>query len=104
ACLFCRPPVLPSFPTRRASDLSAWRALYFKPGQATPVTTDDPDVQRGHYLVEVAGHCTACHTPRNRWGATDLARSLQGAVMPDRSEEHTSELQSRANLVCRLLL
>src|SRR5690606_1002077 len=27
--------------------------------------------------------CTACHTPRNRWGATDLARSLQGAVMPD---------------------
>src|SRR5690606_39569289 len=28
-----------------------------------------------------------------------------GAVLPDpRSEEHTSELQSRENLVCRLLL
>ena len=26
------------------------------------------------------------------------------AVLPDRSEEHTSELQSRRNLVCRLLL
>src|SRR3990167_4367846 len=25
-------------------------------------------------------------------------------VMPDRSEEHTSELQSQSNLVCRLLL
>src|SRR5690606_8720575 len=71
------------FPYDQRWLLSAWRALYFKPGQATPVTTDDADVQRGHYLVEVAGHCTACHTPRNRWGATDLARSLQGAVMPD---------------------
>src|SRR5690606_41747248 len=28
---------------------------------------------------------------------------LQGAVLGDRSEEHTSELQSRENLVCRLL-
>src|SRR5690606_41922741 len=27
-----------------------------------------------------------------------------GAKMADRSEEHTSELQSRENLVCRLLL
>src|SRR2546427_5776267 len=26
------------------------------------------------------------------------------AFMPDRSEEHTSELQSQSNLVCRLLL
>src|SRR2546426_6278608 len=27
-----------------------------------------------------------------------------GTVVPDRSEEHTSELQSPCNLVCRLLL
>src|ERR1039457_7591468 len=27
-----------------------------------------------------------------------------GAPVPDRSEEHTSELQSPCNLVCRLLL
>src|SRR5690606_41717480 len=27
-----------------------------------------------------------------------------GILTPDRSEEHTSELQSRENLVCRLLL
>src|SRR2546430_12743775 len=27
-----------------------------------------------------------------------------GGVRPDRSEEHTSELQSQSNLVCRLLL
>src|SRR3712207_8574021 len=29
---------------------------------------------------------------------------LSGASRPDRSEEHTSELQSRQYLVCRLLL
>src|SRR5207247_10378919 len=27
-----------------------------------------------------------------------------GVMVPDRSEEHTSELQSRVDLVCRLLL
>src|SRR5690625_6741342 len=29
---------------------------------------------------------------------------VRGAVVHDRSEEHTSELQSRGHLVCRLLL
>src|SRR5260370_9918130 len=31
-------------------------------------------------------------------------RALAGRPRPDRSEEHTSELQSHLNLVCRLLL
>src|SRR5438445_5283385 len=31
-------------------------------------------------------------------------RSISASIMPDRSEEHTSELQSRQYLVCRLLL
>src|SRR2546427_4383854 len=29
---------------------------------------------------------------------------LEARVTPERSEEHTSELQSQSNLVCRLLL
>src|SRR5687768_18068878 len=33
-----------------------------------------------------------------------LARSIAAAGARDRSEEHTSELQSRLHLVCRLLL
>src|SRR5438132_3839871 len=32
------------------------------------------------------------------------ARSRRGACPPTRSEEHTSELQSHSDLVCRLLL
>src|SRR5690606_41067436 len=34
----------------------------------------------------------------------DLAAHLVPQVLQQRSEEHTSELQSRENLVCRLLL
>src|SRR5205807_4231477 len=42
------------------------------------------------------------HTHRKRIRAGYLAASLGG--QPLRSEEHTSELQSPCNLVCRLLL
>src|SRR5690349_23976209 len=37
------------------------------------------------------------------WFAEEAKRSY-GRVIPARSEEHTSELQSRRDLVCRLLL
>src|SRR3989475_6798019 len=33
-----------------------------------------------------------------------MGRTLAGVVIRSRSEEHTSELQSQSNLVCRLLL
>src|SRR6266550_5349914 len=40
--------------------------------------------------------------PRRLHGAIRSSRGRQR--LPDRSEEHTSELQSRLHLVCRLLL
>src|SRR5690625_6621016 len=43
--------------------------------------------------------CTAAHTRKTQVILTD---SSAGEL--DRSEEHTSELQSRGHLVCRLLL
>src|SRR5256885_7904421 len=39
---------------------------------------------------------------RSRCGG--IQRALELATIPERSEEHTSELQSPCNLVCRLLL
>src|SRR5438105_10494569 len=36
--------------------------------------------------------------------ATGTGRDSTGPRLPTRSEEHTSELQSRVDLVCRLLL
>src|SRR2546430_12814738 len=36
--------------------------------------------------------------------ATEKAAAMSGSLKRMRSEEHTSELQSQSNLVCRLLL
>src|SRR2546427_8784525 len=44
---------------------------------------------------------TPCYPPTK--GRND-GQSLLDRLLPLRSEEHTSELQSQSNLVCRLLL
>src|SRR3712207_8447302 len=44
------------------------------------------------------------NSPKRGIGATSLGRVLGHADTMGRSEEHTSELQSRQYLVCRLLL
>src|SRR5690606_41556325 len=82
---------LHSFPTRRSSDLSS------RPRWSTS--------KKARLLL----------VPLPRWPMTGFtsmsAISLKGsspsassATAPWRSEEHTSEFQSRENLVCRLLL
>src|SRR5256885_11023024 len=56
-------------------------------------------VDRGHgpyRILYVAG--------RPNWEFKFLNRAAQEDEFPVRSEEHTSELQSPCNLVCRLLL
>src|SRR5437868_12510168 len=76
---------LHSFPTRRSSDL---------PSLPRSSTSRARLKSRG-------GGAAAPIFPRTI--AASFARSL-GASRPGRSEEHTSELQSRFDLVCRLLL
>src|SRR3712207_8420472 len=51
------------------------------------------------------GPCQAhCQQRRLRAGGRELDQLGRGDQLADRSEEHTSELQSRQYLVCRLLL
>src|SRR5690606_41409085 len=52
------------------------------------------------------GHAADRHRPEHRLRERrDLAPRRRGdRIAAERSEEHTSELQSRENLVCRLLL
>src|SRR5688572_33189640 len=72
---------LHSFPTRRSSDLGA------------PGTT--------------AGRRSSSTRPRTRSGRRSARRGAAPRATfrrRERSEEHTSELQSQSNLVCRLLL
>src|SRR5690606_41393872 len=91
-------PDLPSFPTRRSSDL--------RPKGAASVRT-------GSLIYPLAG-LLCCH---NRYQLHQRSSEQRVAILPPsagselqkagpllRSEEHTSELQSRENLVCRLLL
>src|SRR5690349_24214448 len=50
-------------------------------------------------------YTTLFRSPRARSLRAPFAEGARrGAGSPDRSEEHTSELQSRRDLVCRLLL
>lgn len=64
------------FPYGTQAALAAWQWLYFKPGAASATAA----MGRGEYLVKALGHCTACHAPRNRWGAPTEA--LTGGEMP----------------------
>src|SRR5207249_11102438 len=54
-------------------------------------------------LLAAADVYQALREPRPHRPAHDPARAAQ-IIVEERSEEHTSELQSRFDLVCRLLL
>src|SRR5690242_21391959 len=91
-----RTPRSTLFPTRRSSDLIV-----------TAVPTPTPDCVPGQSqltvidgLIQQGKWEQAVKTADDALGTRNLCVD---AVRP-RSEEHTSELQSHVNLVCRLLL
>src|SRR2546427_3079093 len=47
---------------------------------------------------------TACPARKTPWRGGSMGRGAWICPSPTRSEEHTSELQSQSNIVCRLLL
>src|SRR5439155_3973487 len=80
---------LHSFPTRRSSDLRPIGAAVGDDGDGGSRRLRHDRVEGGPRAPEEVGHALAL-------GKRKLADA--------RSEEHTSELQSRGHLVCRLLL
>src|SRR5206468_10583606 len=93
-------PTLPSFPTRRSSDLNdagerSLAVVGIKPEAAVADTAAPLDPGRLRHHQRRAGigeHAEMIDVP------------VGGDPVVGRSEEHTSELQSRSDLVCRLLL
>src|SRR5207302_11344864 len=88
---------LHSFPTRRSSDLAAMmnrRRFLMRTGSATAAL-----VGGGLCFASLPGD----NLPDGSQSRNMITRAAQEAI-DRRSEEHTSELQSRENLVCRLLL
>src|SRR5699024_12703418 len=84
---YAAPPYLHSFPTRRSSDLSC-------PISCAAMFEND---RRGSRPVKVGMLIRSSF--EQEW-----ILSKRAARLRQRSEEHTSELQSRFDLVCRLLL
>ncbi len=70
------------FPYDQRMLLALWRTLYFSPGSYQPDTTRSAQWNRGAYLVQGAGHCSACHSARNGLGASVEPLALSGGVIP----------------------
>lgn len=59
-----------------------WKLLFFKGGEFSPNPDKTPEWNRGAYLVEGLGHCSACHSPRNGLGAEETGdRAYAGAFV-----------------------
>jgi mono/diheme cytochrome c family protein len=71
------------WPYDTAAALAVWRALYFRPGSFRPDNGQSAEWNRGAYLVNGLGHCSACHGHRNLLGAsTALTDGPGGASLP----------------------
>src|SRR5207253_10834960 len=86
---------LHSFPTRRSSDLA---------GHADGAGNVVQPAARQSVLLDLGTRLAArpLHPLQQPVAMAGVDVAVRGAVL--RSEEHTSELQSRGHLVCRLLL
>src|SRR5699024_12388650 len=88
---------LHSFPTRRSSDLEKVSLVQNDSAEPAEVTSKDlADV------IELVIEDTLMSIFEDL--AANGINNVQGGFVLTRSEEHTSELQSRFDLVCRLLL
>ncbi len=73
-----------AFPYNQRALLAGWKALYHDPAAFRPEDAQSEQWNRGAYLVEAAGHCGACHTPRNALGAENESLALTGGSYLDR--------------------
>ena len=71
------------FPFSIRSVMLGWNAMFFTPGYFSPVAERSEEFNRGAYLVEGLGHCGACHTPLNAFGANKADQFLQGNRIDD---------------------
>jgi len=72
------PPPALRFPLNFRIMMRLWNFVFFKPGILEPDQQKGADWNRGRYLVEAAGHCGACHTPKNMFGADRRGRAFAG--------------------------
>src|SRR5688572_31331173 len=89
------------------STLFPYTTLFRSPSNASSPESEPVSRELRPVLAPSAPRCAvpaaAAPSPRTAYAAR-RPRPRDGRAGGDRSEEHTSELQSQSNLVCRLLL
>jgi mono/diheme cytochrome c family protein len=70
------------FPYDSQAALAVWRALFFRAGVFEPEADKSAAWNRGAYLTRGLGHCVACHSTRNAFGATSGGLELGGGPIP----------------------
>ncbi len=68
------------FPFNIRAMMRGWNMLFFGPAPYADTAGKSAAWNRGAYLVNGPGHCGACHTPKNLFGA-DKAAALTGAAL-----------------------
>jgi len=58
--------------------MRGWNLLFFRRGEFEAHPQKSGPWNRGAYLVEGAGHCGGCHTPKNIFGADKRGRAYGG--------------------------
>jgi mono/diheme cytochrome c family protein len=64
--------------------VNLWKKMYFTEGRYVADGTKSADWNRGAYLVQGLGHCSACHTPRNFAMAERGDAAYAGGALNDR--------------------
>jgi mono/diheme cytochrome c family protein len=72
-----KPPEL-RWPLNYRMLMRAWNYFFFKPGLFEPDQLKSAAWNRGGYLVTGLGHCGACHTPKNYFGADKRELTFSG--------------------------
>lgn len=78
-----RSPTRPNtfiFPVNQRWLMAIWSTLFNHSGVFQPVIEQSPEWNRGAYLVEAAGHCGECHTPRNLMQAMNQRSKFSGGA------------------------
>jgi mono/diheme cytochrome c family protein len=67
------------FPWSMRGGIGLWKRRYLDAAPVAQTAAENAEVESGRTLVEGAGHCGECHTPRDRLGGMIAGRWLAGA-------------------------
>ncbi len=71
------------FPLSIREVMAGWNLLFLKSSSSDSDSAQSKDWNRGAEIVNGLGHCSACHTPKNVFGADKSSQALNGGVLDD---------------------